>query len=231
MLPILRILPVGGVLFAILILVLALKTPETRAMPPSLIVARGALIDRDDHPEWRQFLIQAALRRADELNRLRELADTPVQAIPNLPEMDVESGKAPDERTTTIAGLPATRGDADPDPDDVTGATDAAHTATIPVDIGVTSSFELPVMPAEESPPVIRTPERAKPAGESSKKPMRKIRRAKAKQTPPAPTAHLPSPFNLLESLISGSATKGGATKSAPKTLIAEPPQMRTGLN
>jgi hypothetical protein len=226
MLPILRILPVGGVLLAILILALALKTPEPRALP-NVIAARGALIDRDDHPEWRQFLIQAALRRADEVSRLRGLADTPVQALPNLPEADVESGTASEETATTIAGLPATRGDADPDPDDVTGATETVHTATIPVDIGVTSGFELPVLPAEGAPPVIRTPERAKPAGESSKKPARKIRRAKTSRTPAAETAtQLPPPFNLLQALFSGSTTT-----PAPKTQIAAPPQVRTGQN
>ncbi len=225
MLPILRILPVGGVLLAILILVLALKTPETRALP-DFIAARGALIDRDDHPEWRQFLIQAALRRADELNRLRELADTPVRALPNLPEADVEYGKASDDPATTVAGLPATRVDADPDADDVTGATDAAHTATIPVDIGVTSGFELPVLPVEETPPIIRTPERAKPASEISKKPARKVRRAKAKQAPAAQTTELPPPFNLLQVLFSGSTTKPDA-----KAQTAEPPQTRAGLN
>ncbi len=70
MLPILRILPVGGVFLAILLLVLALDAPERMYAPftPDTASVRGALIAPDNHPEWRQFLMQAAIRRADELN-------------------------------------------------------------------------------------------------------------------------------------------------------------------
>ena len=100
MLPILRILPVGGVLLAILILVLALSPPDgSRAPFPSANVpARGALVDRDRHPEMRQFLIHAALKRADELNRLRDLPDKPTRS---------------DDTESNLAGLPAERSDAD----------------------------------------------------------------------------------------------------------------------
>src|SRR5215470_16560678 len=82
MLPILRILPVGGVVLAILILVLALGPPDGFRSPltsSTIAPARGALVDRERHPEVRQFLILAALKRADELNRLRELPDTPTR--------------------------------------------------------------------------------------------------------------------------------------------------------
>jgi hypothetical protein len=104
MLPILRILPVGGVLLAIVILVLALSPPDgsrsslTAAMAP----ARGALVDRDRHPEVRQFLILAALKRASELSRLRDLPDSPVRA-----EDPPEAAK--------VAGLPSERTDAEPE--------------------------------------------------------------------------------------------------------------------
>ena len=66
MLPILRILPVGGVLLAILILVLALSPPDGSRSPLTAAIApaRGALVDRDRHPEVRQFLILAATKRA-----------------------------------------------------------------------------------------------------------------------------------------------------------------------
>ena len=156
MLPILRILPVGGVLLAIMILVLALSPPDgSRAqLTPNVAPARGALIERGEHPEWRQFLILAAIRRADELNRLRELPDTPARtdAAPAAPK---------------VAGLPTDRSDADPEDDDETGSIVQPPAATIPIDIGETSSTELPVTAPEEKPPVIRTPERVKSRNES----------------------------------------------------------------
>src|SRR5262249_61834595 len=82
MLPFLRILPVGGVLLAILILVLALSPPDGSRAPLSSAMAtgRGVLADRDRQSEVRQYLIHAALKRADELNRLRDLPDTPPRA-------------------------------------------------------------------------------------------------------------------------------------------------------
>jgi hypothetical protein len=82
MLPILRILPVGGVLLAILILVLALSPPDGSRAPLSSAMAtgRGVLADRDRQSEARQYLIHAALKRADETNRLRDLPDTPRRA-------------------------------------------------------------------------------------------------------------------------------------------------------
>ena len=96
MLPILRILPVGSVLLAILILVLALSPPDgsRSLMAATIAPARGALVDRDRHPEVRQFLILAALKRADELNRLRELPDTPARS---------------DNAQSKVAGLPTTK--------------------------------------------------------------------------------------------------------------------------
>ena len=81
MLPILRILPAGGVLLAILILVPVLSPPDGSRAPLSSVMAtsRGVLADRDRQSEARQYLIHAALRRADELNRLRDLPDTPAR--------------------------------------------------------------------------------------------------------------------------------------------------------
>ena len=199
MLPILRILPVGGVLLAITILLLALVPPSGMTTPsaPRVVAARGALIDRDDHPEWRQFLIQAALRRAGELERLRDLPEVPMIRIepeplapPDAAKEDIEPPPPP------IAGLPATRIDADPDPDDVTGSIVGAPGATLQIDIGETSSTELPVAPVEEKPPVIMTPERAKPPGESRRRPPRQRRAKPAIRPQPA------AEFNLLELLF-----------------------------
>jgi hypothetical protein len=239
MLPILRILPVGGVLLAILILLLALTPPGAarRALPDMALEARGPLIDRAAHPEWRQFLIQAALQRADEIKRLRDLPDTPVvhapaqteiviplpdpvtrteasvpsteevaKPTPQATQADVtaahdnavtkpapskaESGE-PAPRTAApainaedaprlIAALPPERTDSDPDNEDVTGTINELPGATIPIDIGETSSTELPVVQPEEKPPVIRTPERAKPPRDSKNKLGQPARRAKA---------------------------------------------------
>ena len=150
MLPILRILPVGGVLLAILILVLALEPPG--AQRPVLTPTRGALVDASQHPEWRQFLIQAALRRAEELNRLLDLPDTPTRIR--------DAGK--------VAGLPANRSDSDPD-DNSTGTISDTPSVTVPVDIGETSLFELPIAVPDEKPPVIKAPQRKAPR-ESRKK-------------------------------------------------------------
>ncbi|MGB9273162.1 MAG: hypothetical protein WCB74_28640, partial [Pseudolabrys sp.] len=50
----------------------------------------------------RQFLLHAALKRADELNRLRDLPDTPTRS-------EVE------DTTPKVAGLPSDRSDSDPE--------------------------------------------------------------------------------------------------------------------
>ena len=93
MLPILRILPVGGVILAIVILVLALSPPDgsRSSLTATIAPARGALVDRNRHPEVRQFLILAALKRASELSRLRDLQDSPVRSDepPKQPKLQV----------------------------------------------------------------------------------------------------------------------------------------------
>lgn len=173
MLPILRILPVGGVFLAILLLVLALDAPERMyaPLPPDTASVRGALIAPDDHPEWRQFLMQAAIRRADELNRLRELPDSPARGEPVPP--------AP-----KIASVPIERGETDPDADDETGSILQLRPATIPIDIGEPSAFELPVAAPEEKPPVIRTPQRLKSHHEGRLRGVSHKHRAKARVKP-----------------------------------------------
>jgi hypothetical protein len=170
MLPILRILPVGGVFLAIVLLVLALDAPGRMRMPftPHLSPMRGPLIALDEHPERRQFVIQAAIRRADEISRLRDL--------PNIAPLP----------TLKIARLPAERIDADPDPDDVTGSIVQPPPATIPIDIGEASSVELPVVIPEERPPVI-TPARLKSGLQSRGHGVTHKRRARlTKPEPPA---------------------------------------------
>ena len=119
--------------------------------------ARGALITRSDHPEWRQLLINAALRRADELSQLRQLPDTPLHSEISEPDKPTAENM---QTVPEIAGVPPSRSDAEPD--DVTGTITQSPDAAIPVSIGEASSTELPVIPQEEKPPVIRTPERSR---------------------------------------------------------------------
>jgi hypothetical protein len=199
------VIPVGGVLLAIAILILALNPPGEPRLPGRVPVASGALIARDQHPEWRQLLMLAALRRADELRRLRELPDTPVRTAP--PEATPPAEKAPE-----VAAIPVDRGDAEPD--DVTATAAQAPSASLPLDIGETSSTELPVMPHEEQPPVIKMPERRKPADESLNtapepaKPQPAKRARKVRHTQPA-KQQAAVQFNLFEALFGAGAFNG----------------------
>jgi hypothetical protein len=167
------------------LLVLALNPPAgPRAqLTPNGAPVRGAMIDRNEHPEWRQFLMLAAIRRADELNRLRELADTPAptEVAPPAPK---------------IARLPTERGDTDPDDDDQTGSIVQPPAATLPIDIGETSTFELPLATPEDKPPVIMTPLRVKSRNESRLRAIHHAHRARA------PVSMTPTPFNFFDYLF-----------------------------
>ena len=160
-----------------------------------MLSARGALMQASEHPEWRQFLILAAVRRADELNHLRELPDTPVR-----------TESAQDARK--VAGLPTERSDADPD--DATGTITEMPGLTIPVEIGETSSTELPVTAPEDKPLVIKTPERRKPPSASRRKNVQRARHAKA-PAKPEPALQV----NLLEALFGGQRTQQPVTVRA----------------
>jgi hypothetical protein len=195
MLPILRILPVGGVFLAIMLLVLALSPPDGSRvqLTPSVAPMRGAMLARGEHPEWRQFLMLAAIQRADELNRLRDLPDTPTRT----------------DAAPKVAGLPGERNATDPEADDATGSIVQPPAATIPIDIGETSSFELSVVAPEEQPPVIRAPQRTKSRNESRNRAVRPARRAKPGKTEPA------APPNFFETLFGGQKTKQPPTVGA----------------
>ncbi|HEY6382291.1 MAG TPA: hypothetical protein VIY07_10870 [Pseudolabrys sp.] len=164
MLPILRVLPVGGVLLAILILVLALTPPDGSRGPLSSpgVPARGALSDRDRQAETRQFLIHAALKRADQLSRLRDLPDTPTHSEEPQPE---------------LAGLPAERSDADPEE---SGSTNATPAVTIPIEIGG-PSIEVPIPSPQDIPLTLKQPEQSKTQQETPRRAQRPRRTAVAR--------------------------------------------------
>ena len=209
MLPILRILPVGGVLLAILILVLALNPPDGPRSPlnSAMAPARGALVDVGHHPEMRQFLIMAALKRADELNRLRELPDTPTRTAPAEPAAAEPAATEPVAEEPKVAGLPADRTDSDPEPDEP-AATETPN-VSIPVEIGEVSAPELPTAPKETG-STGEKPEQAKEtakeqAKEHAKPQQRDTRRRVAHRPRRARAASAPQrPFNLFEALFGG---------------------------
>jgi hypothetical protein len=182
-----------------MLLVLALNPPAGMhaQLTPSVMPMRGAMIARAEHPEWQQFLMLAAIRRADELHRLRELPDTPTHtdAAPAAPK---------------LAGLPTERSDTDPEADDEIGSIVQPPAATIPVDIGETSSTELPLAAPEQLPPVIRTPQRVKSRNESRITGVHHARRAKPPAKPEPPAL-----FNLFEALFGGQKTKQPPTLGA----------------
>jgi hypothetical protein len=140
MLPILRLIPVGGVLLAIAIVLLALNPPRatSRAVPGELMAARGPLMNRNDHPEWRQFLILAALRRAGELKRLRDLHDTVVHQAP--PAV----ATAPDRQAAADADVAAPASDKAPQADAKPEGKTVVKTVTKTAAVAATAPAEAP---------------------------------------------------------------------------------------
>ena len=205
MLPILRILPVGGVLLAIFILALALSPPDGPRAPlnTTMAPARGALVDAGHHPETRQFLIRAALKRADELNRLRELPDTPTRTTPAEPVAIEPAPAAPAVEQAKVAGLPADRTESDPQPDEP-AATETPN-VSIPVERGEVSAPELPVSPkATDS--MGEKPEQAKEqAKDQAKAQQHDVKRRVAHRPRRTRPASVPQrPVNLFEALFGG---------------------------
>lgn len=245
MLPIFRTISVGGVLLAIAILGLALTPPGVSPTRMAAISApaTGALIDRNKHPEWRQFIIQAALRRADAISALRDLPDSSTQ-LPQIPDVappyvapvfpELSSGKR-----EAVAGLPEK--DAG-DSDDITGSI-RNEPATIPIEIGETSSAELPAFSPDDKPPAIRTPMSGKPepaAKVSATEPAQPIKAPEVlrKRTVTHPRAAaakpealtqkdypVPPPFNILQAIFesilnqpaAGTPTSGGKKRGSAR--------------
>jgi hypothetical protein len=216
MLPILRVLPVGGVLLAIFILFLALNPPDGPRAPlnTTMAPARGALVDVGHHPEARQFLIMAALKRADELNRLRDLPDTPTRTAPAPAEPAAiePAPAAPAAEQPKVAGLPADRSESDPEPDEP-AATETPN-VSIPVESGEMSAPELPAASKDTEQPKDQIKDQAKDqakdrakdqAKEQAKAQQRDVRRRVAHRPRRTKAASAPQrPFNLLEALFSG---------------------------
>lgn len=245
MLPIFRIISVGGVTLAITILVLALIPPGgTRlVLAQHDVVARGPLIDPGAHPEWRQFLIRAALRRAGELERLRDLRDTIVrvpEVVVSRPEVEtaVETLSTP-----LLAGL--TSGAESGEPEEFTGSIGHAPSATIPIEIGEASSTELPVTTADETPPVIRLPALQLPSLEPAPLPTarpqvnseparkadtkRRVVQQRPRRKPPAAPEPqpLPPPFNILAAIFGSFARAESGQAASPSRNAAPTPVNR----
>src|SRR5690349_8254100 len=103
-LPLFRTILVGGVLVMLALLAgFGAPRPATSsARLPS--PARGPLINAAEHPEWKQFLIQAAYQRSDAIERLKELPDTPT--IVPAPAIEAPPAKEPEPSVTEQAPKP-----------------------------------------------------------------------------------------------------------------------------
>lgn len=187
-LPVFRTAFVGSVLIMLALLggfLAPAPTPPTRAVAP----ARGPLIDAADHPEWAQFIAQAAYRRAEEIGRLLDLPSTPTV-------MNVEPSAEtppPAQAQDALASLPAAEPPAvsspQQDTNDVTGSIDETPGGAIPVEIGETSSTELPLRDRETLPPV-QPPASLKPPHESRRTaPAKRSARARIRPQPSKPPA------------------------------------------
>ncbi len=149
--------------------------------------ARGPLIQADDHPEWKQFLVQAAYRRADELERLRDLPASPmiVEEVVAAPVED------------KVAALPS---QSNPDvKEDFTGTIDDKSNGVMPIEIGEASSVELPLSEQEILPPV-RQPESLQKLNDSQPKARAKTARLKSK--PPAKPGAQPAVPDLVATVL-----------------------------
>ena len=165
MLPIVRTTLLGSVVLTLALLAgFAVHKPARPHLSHVVAPARGPLIEANEHPEWKQFLVQAAFRRADELERLRELPASPMiveaviePAIIKAENIEVTvAPKTADEPAPQVAALAPER---DPDVmEDITASVDEKPTGMMPVEIGASSSAELPLTEQEMLPPV-RQPE------------------------------------------------------------------------
>jgi hypothetical protein len=199
MLPLLRIVPAAGVLLSLVIFMLAVTPPRGSGLPQAPAPARGPLIDAAEHPEWRQFVLQAAYRRAHEVERLRDLPDTPAPSEPALtdvaPMLNVDPLPPPPSEETLANLLPKPKSEVadapvaapapatEPPPQPVAALQQeeapAPSNAPAPVDIGETAAVEIPAMLPRDRPALGKKPQ--------PKKARAKIQRKTARVTKPKP--------------------------------------------
>lgn len=167
MLPVRWMLPVGGVLFAITLLALALITPDgPRSQATNVVTVRSGIIELGERPEWRQYIIQSAIqRRADELSKLRELPDTPIRtdAAPTGSKIAGLPQTVPLDTANSLAiEFPVS---AAPEANPQAALADskiAGLPETVPLDIANLLSIEFPVSAAPEVKPKSRNQARVK---------------------------------------------------------------------
>lgn len=188
-LPLFRTMLAGGVL-AILALLAGFFVPAPSTLARPMQPARGPLIEADQHPEWKQFLVQAAYRRADEIGRLRALPSTPTVVPIATPTVPVQVAELPPPRSELAPG-------------DVTGSIDDAEPGSMPVDIGEASATELPIRQLDLPMPIER-PESLKRNQSQLRAPVHRAKHAK-----PAPAK--PEPDFLTKLFGSASASPAAA--------------------
>ena len=204
MVPFLRIVPIGGVCLTALVLVLALEPPgkPPRVVSPDMVLARGPLMDRAEHPEWPQMLVRSAYMRADEILKLRDLPDTPTRVPPII---------LPPQRPAIAEAKPAPAAAAQPGPDQSPAAPQpVTRTASLPANVDA-------VKPAPESPPT-SVPQPAENAAVQDK--------ASAAPAPPSKTvASLPS-----AATVKPDAAAEPSVASAPSAAVAPPADIAPAL-
>jgi hypothetical protein len=168
----------------------ALHEPARPHLSHVVAPARGPLIETNEHPEWKQFLVQAAFRRADELERLRDLPASPMiieAAIEPavITAENVEAALTPEKADAPAAQVAALAPERDPEVmEDITASIDEKPAGMMPVEIGASSSAELPLT-EQEMLPQVRQPETLKLDDSQSVVPEAEVRLAIAVERPP----------------------------------------------